>query len=1054
MKEVGLPIVERTTVEGVVRGSWWHRAEDRIVCDLCPRECALKENDRGFCFVRQNRNGEMVLTTYGRSTGFCIDPIEKKPLYHFFPGTSVLSFGTAGCNLGCKFCQNHDISKARKVELLSEHASPETIASAAQQLGCNSVAYTYNDPIVWAEYAIDTAKACRQLGINSVAVTAGYISPAARAPFFEFFDAANVDLKAFTEEFYQQLTLSHLQPVLDTLVWLQRETDVWFEITNLVIPGANDSADELGRLCDWVLTHLGDEVPIHFSAFHPDFRMQDRPRTPHETLLSAHETARNAGLKYVYIGNVHDAQRQSTYCQSCGELVIQRDWYQLGQYLLQNSRCDRCGYALPGRFSDQPGDWGRKRQPVRIGQFAEQGTATTRQVATPNVVRRQELDVVGGKSPSEEQLNAVHRAACELVLAAATGGEDNLSDPTMAGLAQEQVMGIYVSLKRKGRLRGCCGFTGRSTTIAEGLKFSAARTTNEDPRLPAVSSSELAFLDLEVWLLQEPTPIRAVGAARKESIQIGRDGLILAKGNNRGLLLPGVATDHNYDAEAFLRQVSVKAKLPPTAWRDPDTTLQRFEGTAAKGEFCPDVASRATQPATVVDEQAGGQLLSMCRENIELLARRAVPNYYVSDTVDGMVHGLVLSATNRAGQQLHVPKISLRLPLPVQSTLFALCETMDRQLRSRGLGPDDIRLDLAVFEDPAMHGTTAAPDLRGMDPTRRCLLMMGSGLSAWRFDPKQPAEEILSHLSTDSEMRPDHIANLYSFRTHASSPMQVINAVTPQTGPEVRPPAVAGRFYPATAGALASMVRSLVPSGDALPKRARWRAAMVPHAGLRYSGRLAADVLARIEIPKTVIVLSPKHTSHGVDWAVAPHKTWSLPGIEMPNGLGVADSLVDHIDFLQPDCAAHAKEHGIEVEIPFLHHFAPATQVVGVVVGSGDLDACKTFARGLAEVVRELREDLLLLISSDMNHFATDVETRRLDEIALQALESRDPDTLFRTVREHEISMCGVLPAVIAMSALHQIQPLTKVERVGYATSGDVTGDVSRVVGYAGLLMD
>ena len=309
-------------------------------------------------------------STYGRSTGFCIDPIEKKPLNHFYPGTSVLSFGTAGCNLGCKFCQNWDISKSRAVEKLSEAAMPEAIAEAAQELGCRSVAFTYNDPVVWAEYAIDTARACRRAGIKTVAVTAGYITPEARGPFYEFMDAANVDLKGFTEDFYWHLTQSHLQPVLDTLRWLKTETDVWFEITNLIIPQANDSPDELRRMCRWVLDNVGDEVPLHFTAFHPDFRLKDRPNTPHETLLAAYEIARQEGLKYIYLGNVHDRAHASTYCPGCGELLIDRDWHQLHKYELRDNRCARCNTAIPGRFDAAPGNWGPRRLPVDMSRFA------------------------------------------------------------------------------------------------------------------------------------------------------------------------------------------------------------------------------------------------------------------------------------------------------------------------------------------------------------------------------------------------------------------------------------------------------------------------------------------------------------------------------------------------------------------------------------------------------------------------------------------------------------------------------------------------------------
>jgi AmmeMemoRadiSam system radical SAM enzyme len=349
-------------------GGWWHAQEGgRIACDLCPRTCSLKDGDRGFCFVRRNVGGRMVLTTYGKSTGFCVDPIEKKPLNHFHPGTSVLSFGTAGCNLGCKFCQNWSISKSKQVEALSEHATPEQVAIGAETLGCTSVAFTYNDPVLWAEYAIDTARACRERGIKAVAVTAGYITPQARGPFFEVTDAANVDLKGFTEEFYQKYTLSHLRPVLETLRWLKHESDVWFEVTNLIIPGANDDLDELRRMCDWLLENVGDEVPVHFTAFHPDFRLTDRPPTPHEALIAAWEAALGAGLKYAYTGNVVDPRRQGTYCPGCGELVIGRDWYDITAYRLSGDRCGSCGARIAGRFDEAEGHWGRRRMPVRLG---------------------------------------------------------------------------------------------------------------------------------------------------------------------------------------------------------------------------------------------------------------------------------------------------------------------------------------------------------------------------------------------------------------------------------------------------------------------------------------------------------------------------------------------------------------------------------------------------------------------------------------------------------------------------------------------------------------
>lgn len=370
-RNVTLPPAAPPLADGSRLGGWWHddATTGRMVCDLCPRACTLKPGDRGFCFVRENRDGEMVLSTYGKSTGFCIDPIEKKPLNHFYPGTSVLSFGTAGCNLGCKFCQNWSISKSREIEQLSETATPDAIAAAAKDLGCRSVAFTYNDPVIWAEYAIDTAKACRAAGVKTVAVTAGYITPQARGSFYEYMDAANVDLKAFTEEFYQKLTLSHLKPVLDTLRWLKHETNVWFEITNLIIPEANDDRDELRRMCDWILTNLGDEVPLHFTAFHPDFRLNDREHTPATTLFEAYEIATSIGLKYVYAGNVHAPQHQATYCPVCRQPVIERVGYELPAYRLRDGACRQCGTKIAGRFDNSPGDWGSRRMPVRISQW-------------------------------------------------------------------------------------------------------------------------------------------------------------------------------------------------------------------------------------------------------------------------------------------------------------------------------------------------------------------------------------------------------------------------------------------------------------------------------------------------------------------------------------------------------------------------------------------------------------------------------------------------------------------------------------------------------------
>ena len=345
---------------------WRHLDNDHTLCTLCPRFCELREGKRGVCYIRMAQGGEIVLTSYGRSSGFCIDPIEKKPLHHFLPGTPVLSFGTAGCNLTCAFCQNWDISKSRHMETLSASATPEQLAKMAEQTSCRSVAFTYNDPVIFMEYALDVAAACHARDIKTIAVTAGYINPEPRRDFFAGMDAANVDLKGFTESFYHRICGGHLAPVLDTLRYLKQETKVWFELTTLLIPGENDSAEELEAMCRWIADELGPDVPLHFTAFHPDFHMLDKPSTSMASLLQARDIAKAHGLHYVYVGNVHDVADGSTWCPSCGKLVIERDYYRLGSWAIHGGCCQHCGVKIAGVFENQPGTWGPRRLPVEI----------------------------------------------------------------------------------------------------------------------------------------------------------------------------------------------------------------------------------------------------------------------------------------------------------------------------------------------------------------------------------------------------------------------------------------------------------------------------------------------------------------------------------------------------------------------------------------------------------------------------------------------------------------------------------------------------------------
>lgn len=1083
MSQTVLPPNSQPAADGSVAGGWWHTAEDnRIACDLCPRKCSLKDGDRGFCFVRQNVDGDMRLTTYGRSTGFCIDPIEKKPLNHFFPGTPVLSFGTAGCNLGCSFCQNWDISKSREVERLSAVALPDAIAAAAVETGCTSVAYTYNDPIIWAEYAIDTARACRQVGVKSVAVTAGYIEPAARGPFFHEMDAANVDLKAFTEDFYHRITYSHLQPVLDTLHWLKHESDVWFEITNLLIPDANDSDDELKRMCDWMTEAVGDEIPIHFTAFHPDFRMQDRGRTPHETLLRAKDIAQRQGVRYAYIGNVHDVLHQSTYCAACQQLLIERDWHQLGAYNLHGARCGNCGHSIPGRFAERPGSWGRKRQPVQISRFsnedisrdpplvslktpppeattvnspvnADSGT-TASTIGNPHTMTQ---TVSTSPQLSPEQESAIHRTACEVIAQRARGKDITVSDASLSGAAATLVMGAFTTIKRNGQLRGCCGSLGKPMTILDALTQSASRTASEDHRFPPVAPTELPFLSLDVTLLYNFETVECVSTERSASIELGKHGIRIAQGKQAALFLPSVAEEQGWDAATFLNQLCRKAGLPTTAWKNDSSTLIRFEGHSInrspqwdKDDSADDARSLSYQKNDVV------QLAAFAHSNINAQVQGAVPGCFPPSVSDGTVDGIALRvAFSDSEARATFSQLQVRGGFPLQTTLLNLTQAAANWIRKTPGLPGSIPFmsaQLALFGATSMHGTLDKVDLSGFDPRQQAILIKEGQKAAWRFDSASTAEATLQSAASECRVQQPEISQVLAVETACSvDVMHNSNVPQPVAGTAVRKPSVAGRFYPAGEGGLKAIVRKCF--GEIPESKQSWPGAMVPHAGLQYSGAIAAGVLKQLDIPETVVIIGPKHTRAGVDWAVCPCETWELPHGQMSADRALAERLVDSVDQLEFDAAAHANEHAIEVILPLLHHIAPQTKVVGIAMGGGSYRQCRVFGEQLALLISQLEQPPLLLISSDMNHFGTDKVNRELDELALQAMMSADSQKLHDTVRAHNISMCGVLPAVVVMEALLSLDQMDVVQRCGYATSGDVTGDKSRVVGYAGMLL-
>jgi AmmeMemoRadiSam system radical SAM enzyme/AmmeMemoRadiSam system protein B/AmmeMemoRadiSam system protein A len=1054
------PPQEHAGADGIKAGGWWHETDDgrRLVCDLCPRGCSLGEGDRGFCFVRQNLAGRMVSTTYGRSTGFCIDPIEKKPLNQFYPGSSVLSFGTAGCNLGCKFCQNWSTSKSRQVDQAGEAANPETIAEAAKELKCRSVAFTYNDPIIWAEYAIDTAKACRAVGVKTVAVTSGYLNAAARGPFYEFMDAANVDLKGFTEDFYWKLTSGHLEPVKDTLRWLARETNVWLEITNLMIPRANDSPDETERMCGWIVEELGPDVPLHFTAFHPDFRMLDREPTPPETLANAYEIARRAGLRYVYTGNLYDRQRQSTYCPGCGRVLIERDGYQLGVYGLLEDRCRHCGTQIAGRFDEGPGDWGARRQPVRIAAYARpkptQPTEEPRMEAQP--VKQPESQSPQSARPAlnAEQEERVVQAAGRRVIAAVCGQPAERLDDVLGEISGQPLLGAFVSLKRAGQLRSCCGFLGQSVPMYQALDHAAVRAAKDDPRFPPIAPNELEQLDMEVWLLWGLEPVTAKGEDRAKGLVIGKHGLQIQRGHARGLLLPAVAVEHHLDPVAFLQQTCRKAGLPLDAWKDDQTTLMTFEGYAIHRPLKSCLVARP-EPAVPGPTPADVSMLAdFCRQNVVAFAFGATPSFYLPNGYDGNVNGLVVTVhLPGTANTVESSQIALQSEMPLQSSLLDLSRAVAGVLQSSRINAQTLQgitVGLTVLWDPALQGTLAKPDLVGLDPRRRAVAVVDRSKWALIHDPKQSPDELLAAAAHLARLPDDCRASVASLAIASTEPrVAVTNVPRPQAGAALRPPAVAGRFYPGTPAEVEKTIDEMLPA-EIHPEA--WAGALVPHAGWIYSGRLAAAVFSRIKFPPRAIILAPKHNRDGADWAVAPHRTWSLPGGNLESDPELAEQLAKAVVGLELDAAAHAREHAIEVQLPIIARLAPETRVVGITIYGGDLIALQRFADQMAGVLSGLADRPLLIVSSDMNHYADDERTRRVDRLALDAIEALDPGGLLKTVTDRQISMCGVLPAVVAMETLRRLGSLNRCEKVGYTTSAEASGDTQHVVGYAGIL--
>ncbi|MCI0456166.1 MAG: AmmeMemoRadiSam system protein B [Gemmataceae bacterium] len=668
-------------------------------------------------------------------------------------------------------------------------------------------------------------------------------------------------------------------------------------------------------------------------------------------------------------------------------------------------------------------------------------------IAAP-VAHPQRLDL------TPEQFRLIHTAAAELLRAAVTD-QPAVSVSLPGEVAGRPVSGAFVSLKRGKHLRACCGgLLDRPVPLHHAVADAVTRTALDDARFPPVSPGELPYLDLEVWLLFNPQRVQARGLERAEAVVTGgKHGLIVRRGDSRGLLLPGVAAEHGWDARTFLEQVCVKAGLHPSLWKDDDTTLLTFEGASFREPAA--AASEGLEVGAFLSRQELTAYAEFCGRNLAAMLVGALPNYSLGGAPDGHVSGLVLTVgAEGSADRLQVSNLSLRPPFALQATLFRLTQAAAQTLTAQGITEADLAglsVGLTVLYDPAMHGSAREPDLRGVDVSRRALLVMERGRAGLVFDPARDADDLLEEAARAARVAEHATAGVFSLEANTSEVRLVLStAPRPLAGPAVRPPAVAGQFYPHEPAALARMVEELL--GEPRTEE-RWPAAMVPHAGLRFSGHIAAGVLRRLAIPQTIIIIGPKHTPHGVEWAVAPHREWALPGSTLAADPDLARELVSAIPGLELDSAAHQQEHGIEVELPFLARLAPQTRVVGIAIGQADLTGCQRFAEGLAEVLERRPDRPLLLISSDMNHFATDEENRRLDELALEALETLEPEQLYRVVKRNHISMCGVLPAVIVLETLRRLGGLSRAERAGYATSADVTGDRSRVVGYAGMLL-
>jgi AmmeMemoRadiSam system radical SAM enzyme/AmmeMemoRadiSam system protein B/AmmeMemoRadiSam system protein A len=1072
--------MDRHTVAGAPELS--PREGDRVRCLACGHRCLIGPGLRGICKVRFNDAGQLKVPS-GYVAGIQCDPVEKKPFFHAFPGSDALTFGMMGCDLHCSYCQNWLTSQAlRDTDSVAplRPVTPTQLVDIARREKARLVVSSYNEPLITAEWAVSVFREAKAAGLACAFVSNGNATPEVLDFLRPWIIAYKVDLKSFNDRNYRSLG-GALDNITRTIRMIY-ERGLWLEVVTLVIPGFNDGSDELRQAAGF-LASISPDIPWHVTAFHQDYRMTDPDPTSAETLLRAAEIGTSEGLRFVYAGNLPGrvGPWENTRCPACRTTVIERYGFLVRSYRVTAEGC------CPGCGSQLPGVWPGAADEVRTGNDrAAYQSRLPRRVAAPpaeelpQVLRslpvldsapsppiggtpamaRAEPAAAGprtssfhGETLTAEQKRQILTATASM-LRAVVQGETAAFPANEVEVAEQLVAGAFVSLKRGRHLRSCCGLLGQQVPVAQALEQAAARTAWEDMRFPPLSPTELEHLDMEVWLLYNPERVQARGPDRLGAVVIGKHGVQVVRGQAHGLFLPSVAVENNWDVRRFLDQVCVKGGLAPDAWSDDATALFTFEGESLQGRAAhPNTGSPSRRPGPCRPDQLA-TYADFCRNNLAALLEGATPNYYLWGAGDGLINGAVLTLQRKGtSESLHFSQFSLRPGVPLQATLFSLTQAAAANLAARGAGPEAVgilELGLMLLHDPMLHGTVADPHLAGFDPKHRAVLVLERNRHALLYDPSREGEDLLAEAAAGARVSQPASAAVFSLE--ALTTVAVVNVSTaprPVQGPALRPPAVAGKFYSADPAQLMRTVDDLL-AGDR--RQESWPAALVPHAGLTFSGRLAADVLKRLRIPRSVIVIGPKHTPLGMDWAVAPHQAWDLPGCRVASDVELARQLCLAIPGLEMDAAAHQGEHAIEVELPFLARLAPETKVVGIAIGPGDLGFCRRFAEGLGRVLRASKEKPLLLISSDMNHFATDEENRRLDALALAALKRCDPELVYETVTGNNISMCGVLPAVIVLEALRLLGSLKRAESVGYATSADVTGDPSRVVGYAGML--